>query len=147
MSSDAKRLALPLDLPRELIPGPDGAPVDTGLRAPFEIANLLEVPGTPCPCGISRRAFTREDNRACTLHLVEIKADAVPHYHKYMTEVYYFLEGEGQIELDGQAHPVKPGMAVLLRPGVRHRAVSGGKPMKILNIVVPHFDPQDEWFD
>jgi hypothetical protein len=33
---------------------------------------------------------------------------------------------------------------VLIPPGVRHRAVGR---MTILNVVVPPFDPGDEWFD
>ena len=33
---------------------------------------------------------------------------------------------------------------VLIPPGVRHRAVGR---MTILNVVVPPFDPADEWFD
>jgi hypothetical protein len=35
----------------------------------------------------------------------------------------------------------------MIRPGTRHRAVVGKTPMKILNIVVPPFDADDEWFD
>ena len=114
---------------------------------PFEIVDFSSVTGVECPCGVSHRAFTGRDNNACTLHLVEISMDARAHYHKQLTEVYYFLEGEGHMELDGQLYPVKPGVAVLIRPGTRHRAISVGRPMKILNVVVPRFDPNDEWFD
>jgi hypothetical protein len=48
------------------------------------------------------------------------------------------------VELNGALVPVKPGAVVLIPPLVRHRAV--GK-MVILNVVVPPFDPADEWFD
>jgi mannose-6-phosphate isomerase-like protein (cupin superfamily) len=122
-------------------------PMETGLEVPFDITQLPEVSGAPCPCGTSRRAFMRKDNQTCSVHLVEIKKDAQTHYHKGFTETYYFLEGEGQIELNGKLYPVKPGTAVMIRPGTRHRAVMGKSPMKILNIVVPPFDERDEWFD
>ncbi len=122
-------------------------PVKTGLQVPFEFATLAHIPAVPCPCGHSRRAFRRDDNQVVSVHLVEISQDARAHYHKGQTETYYFLEGEGQMELDGKLYPVKPGMALLIRPGTRHRAVVGKTPMKILNIVVPPFDPDDEWFD
>jgi len=122
-------------------------PVDTGLGVPFEVAHLPEIRPVPCPCGSSRRAFSRHDNQICSVHLVEISRDSRTHYHKGFTETYYFLEGEGQMELDGKLYPAKPGMAVMIRPGTRHRAVPGKVPMKILNIVVPPFDPHDEWFD
>jgi len=54
------------------------------------------------------------------------------------------LEGEGQIELDGEVIPVKPMTTILIKPGCRHRAIGE---MKIINIPVPTFDPSDEHFD
>ena len=39
---------------------------------------------------------------------------------------------------------VRPGDAILIEPGCRHRAI--GK-LRVLNIPVPAFDPADEWFD
>ena len=62
-----------------------------------------------------------------------------------MTEIYYVLEGEGEIELDDEVCPLSPGMAILIKPGCRHRAVGEG--LKILNVPVPKFNPDDEWFD
>jgi hypothetical protein len=35
-------------------------------------------------------------------------------------------------------------MCVLIRPGVRHRAIGR---MQVLIVVYPKFDPHDEWFD
>jgi mannose-6-phosphate isomerase-like protein (cupin superfamily) len=122
-------------------------PMDTGLKVPYQIADFASIAPVPCPCGASRRALVRDDNTVCSVHLVEISKDSKRHYHKGFTETYYFLEGEGQIELDGVLHPAKPGMVVQIRPGTRHRAVPGAAPMKILNIVVPPFDARDEWFD
>lgn len=78
------------------------------------------------------------------MHLVRIEEDARTHYHKRMTETYVVLEGEGWLELDGERVPVRPMSTVMIRPGCRHRAV--GK-LTILNIPVPAFDPEDEWFD
>ena len=110
----------------------------------FRICQLNQVPEVPCPCGQTRRAFTEDVDQIASLHLVTTEGDAKSHYHKKMTEIYYFLEGEGEMELDGVVHPVRPGSAVLIKPGCRHRAI--GK-MKFINIPVPAFDPGDEWFD
>jgi len=109
----------------------------------FQISRLAEIQPTPCPCGQSRRAFMNDENSVASMHLVEIKQDSELHYHKVMTELYYVLEGEGHIELDGQIHPLTPGTAVLIKPGCRHRAV--GNTLKILNIPVPKFNPDDEY--
>lgn len=111
----------------------------------YQVAQLAGIDPTPCPCGQARRAFMNEENEVASLHLVEIKRDSETHYHKRMTELYYVLEGEGHIELDGARHPLQPGTAVLIKPGCRHRAV--GENLKILNVPVPKFDPADEWTD
>lgn len=127
-------------------PARGGAARKTGLGNPFEIVDLNALPGTPCPCGTARRAFIQPRNTVASVHRVDISLDARAHYHEFHTEIYYFLEcgPEAQMELDGKLYPVKAGLAVLVRPGTRHRAV--GK-MKILNVVVPPFDKGDEWFD
>ena len=110
----------------------------------YMIAQLDEVPTIECPCGQARRAFASEDNQVATMHLVDIEADARTHYHKTMTEMYLIIEGEGHMELDGKLIPVKPMTAIFIKPGCRHRAV--GK-MRIVNVPVPAFNPEDEWFD
>lgn len=110
----------------------------------YHIAHLSEIAPTPCPCGQARRAFADLPGAAASVHLVDIRADARSHYHKRMTEIYLILEGEGHLELDGEKIPVQPMTAVYIRPGCRHRAV--GK-LRIVNVPVPAFDPEDEWFD
>lgn len=110
----------------------------------FMMAQLDTLEGIACPCGTSRRAFMVEGNETATVHLVEIAADSRAHYHKTLTEIYIVLEGEGHLELDGRRLPVRPLTAVLIKPGCRHRAVGR---LRLLNIVVPSFDPDDEWED
>lgn len=110
----------------------------------FAITHLPDVAAVPCPCGQSRRAFVTPDNPVASIHLVDIKTDTATHYHKKLTEIYLILEGEGHMELDGELHPVKPMTSILIKPGCRHRAIGQ---MKIVNIPIPTFDPEDEYFD
>ncbi len=110
----------------------------------YAIAQLDEVDGVPCPCGTSRRSFGEVENAVASMHLVDISQDSRAHYHKNMTEIYVVLEGEGEIELDGERFPVKPLTAIYLKPGCRHRAIGD---LRIINVPVPPFDPADEWFD
>jgi len=114
------------------------------LKANPHIADLTKIPPTDCPCGQARRAFATPENQTATIHLVDISIDAQTHYHKKLTEIYLILEGEGHMELDGELVPVKSMMAIMIKPGCRHRAV--GK-MRIINIPIPAFDADDEWFD
>ena len=110
----------------------------------YMIARFDEMEPVECPCGMTRRAFVGDDNPVATIHMVDIKADSRAHYHKKLTEIYLVLEGEGHMELDGDMVPVGPLTAVFIKPGCRHRAVGR---MRIVNVPVPAFDPDDEWFD
>jgi mannose-6-phosphate isomerase-like protein (cupin superfamily) len=51
---------------------------------------------------------------------------------------------DARMQLDDEIIPVKLGMCVMIPPGVRHRAIGE---MKVLIVVLPKFDPADEWFD
>lgn len=110
----------------------------------YLLTQLDAVPPVRCPCGFARRGFAVPENTLATIHLVDIQADAQTHYHKKMTEIYLILEGEGVMELDGERIPVKPMTSIMIKPGCRHRLV--GK-CKIINVPIPAFDPEDEWFD
>jgi mannose-6-phosphate isomerase-like protein (cupin superfamily) len=112
--------------------------------ANYMIARFDDIEAVKCPCGFSRRAFVSPENPTATMHIVDIQADARVHFHKKLTEVYLVLEGEGYMELDGESVPVKPFTAIFIKPGCRHRAV--GK-MRIVNVSIPAFNPEDEWFD
>lgn len=112
----------------------------------FEIANFADIAGVSCPCGTARRAFAEVEDFPATVHVTEISENARLHYHKRLTETYYFLECEddARMQLDDETIPVHPGMCIMIRPGTRHRAIGRAK---VLIMVLPKFDPQDEWFD
>jgi len=112
--------------------------------ANYMIADMNEVAAVDCPCGRARRAFKTDDNEVATLHVTDISTEARTHYHKRLTEIYFVLDGEGHIELDGEVVPVKPFTAVFIKPGCRHRAVGS---LRVLITVIPPFDADDEWFD
>ncbi len=114
------------------------------MDVPFIMDNVYELRGVKCPCGFSRRALEKPENDIATLHVVDISEDAKEHYHKNMREIYFVLEGEGELILDGESHPVKPGSTVLINAGTRHKAT--GK-LKVIVVVIPPFDATDEFFD
>jgi quercetin dioxygenase-like cupin family protein len=120
--------------------------MSTHLQLGYEIADFAALPGVACPCGTARRAFGDVPDFPATIHVTEIAADARLHYHRKLTETYYFLEcgPNAQMQLDNEIIPVHPGMCVLIRPGTRHRAIGR---MRVLIVVFPKFDPDDEWFD
>lgn len=112
----------------------------------YRMVDFAEIPGVPCPCGTARRAFADVAEFPATVHVTSITADARVHYHKRLTETYYFMEcgPEARMQLDTEEVAVKPGVCILIPPGVRHRAIGE---MKVLIVAMPKFDPADEWFD
>lgn len=109
----------------------------------YRVVDFATLPGVACPCGTAYRAFAEVAEFPATIHRTEIHTAAKAHFHRFLTETYYILECEPEayLELDGDTVPVRPGMCVLIPPGVVHRAVGR---MVILNIVFPKFDPTDE---
>jgi mannose-6-phosphate isomerase-like protein (cupin superfamily) len=112
----------------------------------YELVDYSRIPGTPCPCGTARRGFADVNDFPATVHVTEISEEARLHYHKRLTETYFFLEcgADAAMQLDDERLPVKPGMAIMIRPGTRHRALGR---MRVVIFVLPKFDPEDEWFD
>jgi mannose-6-phosphate isomerase-like protein (cupin superfamily) len=111
-----------------------------------DVVDFADIPPVPCPCGGARRAFADVPDFPGTVHVTEISQDARLHYHRRLTETYFVLECEpgAQLQLDERRIDLRPGVCVIIRPGVRHRAI--GK-MKVLILVLPKFDAEDEWFD
>ena len=84
----------------------------------YRIADFDAIPGVPCPCGTARRAFGDVEDYPGTIHVTEIAADARLHYHRRLTETYYFLECErgALMQLDDESIPVKPGLCIMIPP-------------------------------
>ena len=60
-------------------------------------------------CGWRHLLLSRQDRDrglAAWAHAVDIDG-AREHYHKVGTELYYVLDGEGSVMLDGVEHPVR----------------------------------------
>ena len=112
-------------------------------KRPYEIVDFDALPAMACPCGYARRAFLETPDFPGTIHRTEITTDARTHFHRRLTETYYILqcEADAKMELDGQIIPVRPGLCILIRPGVPHRAIGH---MTVLIVVFPKFDPSDE---
>jgi quercetin dioxygenase-like cupin family protein len=103
-----------------------------------------EAPREASTCGVRDRLISREDDGtvAAWAHAVDIDG-AREHYHRLSAELYYVLEGEGQVILDGRAHAVRKGSIVHIPPGVIHGA--RGR-MRVLVVGVPFIADEDTYF-
>lgn len=68
------------------------------------------------------------------------------HYHKLSEEIYFVLEGTGDMEIDGTTQPVGPGDGILIPPGAWHslRTDTG---MVFLCCCSPAYAHEDTYFE
>ena len=81
--------------------------------------------------------YPETDFDAMTLCLGVVEIDPGHHtpLHRHRCEeVYYVINGEGELESDGVRHSIGPGYAILNRPGVSHRVFNTGS--EVLKLVV-----------
>jgi quercetin dioxygenase-like cupin family protein len=71
---------------------------------------------------------------------------APDHYHRY-DEVVYVLEGEGELHIDGQTAPLRPGTCVHLPKGLVHcLANTGPGEMRVLGVFRPAGSPAEAYY-
>ncbi|MGB9624639.1 MAG: cupin domain-containing protein [Phycisphaerae bacterium] len=104
-----------------------------------------EVPRERSTCGWRYRLISRQDadrGVAAWAHVVDVDGSR-EHYHKRATEIYYVLDGEGSIRLDGVEHVVRKGSLVHIPPGVTHGAAGR---MRVLVVGIPDIRDDDIFF-
>ena len=103
-----------------------------------------EAPRERSTCGWRDRLLSREDagQVAAWAHAVDIN-DAREHFHRRSTELYYVLDGEGVVLLNGEPHPVRRGTLVHIPPGVVH-GVRGR--MRVFVVGIPDIADDDLFF-
>ena len=69
------------------------------------------------------------------------------HYHAESEEIYYVVEGSGEMELDGERRPVALGDAVLIPPGARHQIRADAEGLRFLCCCAPAYRHEDTFFD
>jgi mannose-6-phosphate isomerase-like protein (cupin superfamily) len=69
------------------------------------------------------------------------KGYVAPHRHRIQEQIYYILEGEGLMELEGQRTVVRPWTVVHIPPRVQHAIYNTG--MVDLKFVVVTTPPDD----
>lgn len=64
-------------------------------------------------------------------------------YHHNRDEFWYVIEGSGVIVLDDEELQVKPGDECFIRQGQKHRIVTQGEEMRVLEVSYGDFDETD----
>jgi mannose-6-phosphate isomerase-like protein (cupin superfamily) len=70
------------------------------------------------------------------------------HYHALTEEIYVILEGQGDLEVDGDRRRVAPEDAILIPPGAWHQIrAEGAGPLRFLCCCAPPYTDDDTFFD
>lgn len=68
------------------------------------------------------------------------------HYHKLSEEIYFLLEGTGDMEIGGITREVGPGDAILIPPGAWHQ-ITAITPLRFLCCCAPPYSHDDTYFE
>ena len=78
---------------------------------------------------------------------IEAGQATVRHYHRDSEEIYYLVEGSGEMELDGERSAVRCGDAILIPPGAWHRIrADRSGPVRLLCACAPPYRDEDTFF-
>ena len=66
------------------------------------------------------------------------------HYHRETEEIYYILQGQARMRLEGEEQVVGPGDAVAISPGQKHKIWNtGDTPLIFLCCCAPPYSHED----
>lgn len=66
------------------------------------------------------------------------------HYHPRSEEIYYITEGTGRIRIEGQVAEVRPGDAIAIPPGQKHKLWNtGSTTLRLLCCCSPAYEHSD----
>jgi mannose-6-phosphate isomerase-like protein (cupin superfamily) len=68
------------------------------------------------------------------------------HHHARTEEIYFVLDGEGEMEVDGEHRTVAPGDAILIPQGARHQ-IRAERALRFLCCCSPPYSHEDTFFD
>jgi mannose-6-phosphate isomerase-like protein (cupin superfamily) len=68
----------------------------------------------------------------------------VEHFHREIEEIYFFMQGHGRMRLATDERDIRPGDAVVIAPGIRHKVwATGDEPLRFLCCCAPAYSHED----
>jgi mannose-6-phosphate isomerase-like protein (cupin superfamily) len=115
----------------------------------MHIKNLNEVPAFTTKDGSEIRELLAHRNSVIrNQSLAEARLPAggstQEHYHSRTEEIYYVTGGRGRIRIEGEFSDLKPGDAVAIPPGHKHKLWNtGGDTLHVLCCCAPAYEHDD----
>jgi mannose-6-phosphate isomerase-like protein (cupin superfamily) len=119
------------------------------LRCDMEIKNLHAAPSFVTKDGSEIRELLAYRNSAIrNQSLAEARlpagASTREHYHSKTEEIYFITAGRGRMRLEGELADVKPGDAISIPPGQKHKLWNtGDETLRLLCCCSPGYEHSD----
>jgi mannose-6-phosphate isomerase-like protein (cupin superfamily) len=119
------------------------------LSGNMDIKNLAEVPEFTTKDGSEIRELLAHRNSAIrNQSLAEARlpvgASTQEHYHPKAEEIYYITHGTGRMRIEGELRDVKPGDAIAIPPGKKHKLWNTGtEVLRLLCCCAPAYEHED----
>ncbi|HHY85094.1 MAG TPA: cupin domain-containing protein [Verrucomicrobia bacterium] len=73
-----------------------------------------------------------------------VGGSTLEHYHVRTEEIYYITHGTGLIRIEGETQPVRPGDAIAIPPGKKHKLWNtGNEVLRLLCCCAPAYEHED----
>jgi mannose-6-phosphate isomerase-like protein (cupin superfamily) len=115
----------------------------------MDVVNLAEAPPFITKDGSEIRELLAHRNSAIrNQSLAEARlpvgAATAPHFHPRAEEIYFILEGRGQMQIEASVRAVAPGDAIAIPPGLRHQITNTGDvTLRLLCCCAPCYENDD----
>jgi mannose-6-phosphate isomerase-like protein (cupin superfamily) len=115
----------------------------------MELKNLGAVPAFTTKDGSEIRELLAHRNSAIRNQSlaearVPVGGSTKEHYHVKTEEIYYITHGEGRMRIEGEEREVRPGDAVAIPPGRRHKLWNTGQEvLRLLCCCAPAYEHGD----
>ena len=115
----------------------------------MEIKNLNEVPSFTTKDGSEIRELLASRNsgirnQSLAEARLPVGASTREHFHKVTEEIYYITHGAGRMRIEGEVREVKPGDAIAIPPGQKHKLWNtGSEPLRLLCSCAPAYQDED----
>src|SRR6185437_16960763 len=112
----------------------------------MDVKNLDDVPAFMTKDGSEIRELLAHRNSAIRNQSlaearVPVDGSTMEHYHSKTEEIYYITAGTGRMRIESETRDVKPGDAVAILPGQKHKLWNTGKEtLKLLCCCEPAYE-------
>jgi len=115
----------------------------------MDIKNLSDVPPFTTKDGSEIRellAYRNSSIRAQSLAeaRLPVGGSTQEHYHIKTEEIYYITHGQGRMRIEQETREVKPGDALAIPPGLKHKIWNtGAETLRLLCCCAPAYENSD----